>query len=70
MGRAENARSLHECLQAIDAPRQGRCPARARDATFDRAKARQAARGLRQASRGIKLGGRLKIKDLIAEGRP
>ena len=38
--------------------------------TFDRAKARQAARGLLEASRGVKLGGRLKIKDLINEGRP
>ncbi len=34
--------------------------------TFDRAKARMAARGLLEASRGVKLGGRLKIK----EGRP
>lgn len=38
--------------------------------TFDRAKARQAARGLLEASRGVKLGGRLKIKDLVNEGRP
>ena len=38
--------------------------------TFDRAKARQAARGLIEASRGIKLGGRIKIKDLVNEGRP
>jgi len=38
--------------------------------TFDRAKARMAARGLLEASRGIKLGGRLKIKDLINESRP
>lgn len=36
--------------------------------SFDRAKARQAARGLLEASRGVKLGG-LKIKELINEGR-
>lgn len=38
--------------------------------TFDRAKARQAARGLLEASRGVTLGGRLKLKDLVNEGRP
>lgn len=38
--------------------------------TFDRAKARQAARGLREASRGVTLGGRINIKELINEGRP
>jgi len=38
--------------------------------TFDRAKARQAARGLLEASQGVTLGGRLKIKDLVNEGRP
>ena len=38
--------------------------------TFDRAKARQAARGLIEASRGITLGGHLTLKDLIGEGRP
>lgn len=38
--------------------------------TFDRAKARMAARGLLEASRGVKLGGRIKIKDLVNEGRP
>ncbi|MDN5835777.1 MAG: type II toxin-antitoxin system prevent-host-death family antitoxin [Nitrosospira sp.] len=36
---------------------------------FNRAKARQAARGLLEASRGVTLGG-LEIKDLINEGRP
>lgn len=36
---------------------------------FNRAKARQAARGLIEASRGVTLGD-LKIKDLINEGRP
>jgi prevent-host-death family protein len=36
--------------------------------TFDRERARRAAEGLRQASRGTKLGG-LKIKDLVDEGR-
>ena len=35
---------------------------------FDRAKARRAARGLLEASRGVTLGG-LKIKDLINQGR-
>ena len=35
---------------------------------FDRDKARRAA-GLREASRGVVLGG-LKIKDLVNEGRP
>lgn len=35
---------------------------------FNRAKARQAARGLIEASHGVTLGG-LKIKDLINEGR-
>jgi prevent-host-death family protein len=35
---------------------------------FDRAKARRAARGLLEASRGVTLGG-LRIKDLINEGR-
>lgn len=37
--------------------------------TFDRAKARQAVRGLLDTSRGLSLGG-LKIKDLVNEGRP
>ena len=36
---------------------------------FDRAKARQAARGLLEASRGVTLGG-LKIKELVNAGRP
>jgi prevent-host-death family protein len=35
---------------------------------FDREKAQRAASGLREASKGISLGG-LKIKDLINEGR-
>jgi prevent-host-death family protein len=35
---------------------------------FDRGKARRAAEGLRQASRGIKLNG-LGLKDLVDEGR-
>jgi prevent-host-death family protein len=52
--------------------RHGRAVARLVPATptFDRAKARQAARGLLEASRGVKLGSRIKIKDLINEGRP
>lgn len=37
--------------------------------SFDREKARRAAAGLREASRGAKLRG-LKIKDLVNEGRP
>ncbi len=51
--------------------RHGRAVARLVPATptFDRAKARQAARGLLEASRGVKLGGRIKIKDLVNEGR-
>jgi prevent-host-death family protein len=36
--------------------------------TFDREKARRAAEGLREASRGTTLGG-LRIKELIDEGR-
>ena len=36
--------------------------------SFDREKARRAAAGLREASRGTTLGG-IKIKDLIDEGR-
>ena len=36
--------------------------------TFDRDKARRAAAGLREASSGIALG-RIRIKDLVAEGR-
>ena len=36
---------------------------------FDHAKAAQAARGLRDASRGITLGG-ISIRDLVNEGRP
>ena len=36
---------------------------------FDRQKARRAAAGLLRASRGITLGGQIKIKDLIDEGR-
>jgi prevent-host-death family protein len=36
---------------------------------FNRAKARQTARGLIEATRGVTLDG-LKIKDLINEGRP
>lgn len=35
---------------------------------FDRAKAREAAEGIRRLSKGLSLGG-LKIKDLINEGR-
>ena len=35
---------------------------------FDREKAQRAAAGLREASRGITLGG-IKIKDLVNEGR-
>jgi prevent-host-death family protein len=35
----------------------------------DREKARRAAAGLRQASRGVTLGG-IRIKDLVDEGRP
>lgn len=52
--------------------RHGRAVARLVPATptFDRAKARQAARGLLEASRGVKLGGRITIKDLVNEGRP
>ena len=38
--------------------------------TFDRAKARQAARGLLEASRGVRLDAAIQIKDLIDEGRP
>lgn len=37
--------------------------------SFDREKARRAAAGLREASRGATLGG-IKIKDLVNEGRP
>ena len=37
--------------------------------SFDRDKARQAARNLLEASRGVTLGS-LKIKDLVNEGRP
>ena len=36
--------------------------------SFDREKARRAAAGLRETSRGAKLGG-IKIKDLVNEGR-
>lgn len=36
--------------------------------TFDREKAREAAEGLLEASKGVRLNG-LKIKDLIEEGR-
>lgn len=36
---------------------------------FDREKAKRAAEGLREASKGLRLRG-LKIKDLINEGRP
>ena len=36
--------------------------------SFDREKARRAAVGLREASRGITLGG-IRIKDLVDEGR-
>jgi prevent-host-death family protein len=39
------------------------------DPGFDRKKAKRAASGLREASKGIMLRG-LKIKDLINEGRP
>ena len=37
--------------------------------SFDREKARRAAAGLREASRGVTLRG-IKIKDLVDEGRP
>lgn len=36
---------------------------------FDRVRARRAAQGIIEASRGLTLGG-LKIKDLVNEGRP
>ena len=36
---------------------------------FDHKRARQAARGIIETSRGVTLGG-LKIKDLVNEGRP
>jgi prevent-host-death family protein len=36
---------------------------------FDHEKARRAAAGLRQASRGVTLGG-IEFKDLVGEGRP
>jgi prevent-host-death family protein len=36
---------------------------------FDRERARRAAAGLREASRGTTLGG-IRIKDLVGEGRP
>jgi prevent-host-death family protein len=36
---------------------------------FDRAKAKQAAKMLKEASRGLSLGG-LSIKELVNEGRP
>lgn len=51
--------------------RHGKAVARLIPATpgFDRAKARQAARGLLDASRGITLGG-LTVKELVNEGRP
>ena len=50
--------------------RHGKAVARMVSATpsFDRNKARQAANGLLEASRGLSLGG-LAIKDLVAEGR-
>jgi len=38
--------------------------------TFDRAKARQAARGPIEASRGVRLGGQITIRELVNEGRP
>ena len=38
------------------------------DAGFDRARARRAADGLLQASKGLKLGG-ISIKELVGEGR-
>jgi len=37
--------------------------------SFDKEKARRAAAGLREASRGATLGG-IQIKDLVNEGRP
>jgi prevent-host-death family protein len=51
--------------------RHGKPVARLIPATpgFDRAKARQAARGLLEASRGVRLRG-LSIKELVEEGRP
>lgn len=51
--------------------RHGRPVARLVPATpsFNRDKARQAAQGLLDASRGVTLAG-LKIKDLVNEGRP
>ena len=50
--------------------RRGRPVARLVSAAgFDRDKARRAAQGLLKASRGVTLGG-LKIKDLVAAGRP
>lgn len=50
--------------------RRGRAVARLVPATpgFDRARAKRAAQGLIEASRGLRLGG-LAIKDLINEGR-
>lgn len=50
--------------------RRGRAVARLVPATpgFDRVRAKRAAQGLIEASRGLRLGG-LTIKDLITEGR-
>jgi prevent-host-death family protein len=52
-------------------PRQGKAVPRLVPAEpgFDRRKAKRAAAGLREASKGVRLRG-LKIKDLINEGRP
>lgn len=51
--------------------RRGKPVARLVPATsgFDRGKARRAAQELRDACRGVTLGG-LRIKDLVTEGRP
>jgi prevent-host-death family protein len=61
---------LAEKGEEIVITRRGKPVAKLVPATpsFDREKARRAAAGLLQASRGVTLGG-LKIKDLISEGR-
>ncbi len=62
---------LVESGEEVVITRHGKAVARLVPAVpkFDRAKAKQAARGLLEASRGLSLGG-ISIKELVNEGRP
>ena len=76
VGTFEAKNKLSELLDQVEhgaeivIPRRGKAVAKLVPANpgFDREKAKRAAAGLREASKGVRLRG-LKIKDLVNEGR-